>query len=135
VGWGIVMNARIGLKLHITATTGFHSLYDWCFQMMWLFSGVPEDPEDDPVMEKHGTDALYSALKSLMHVIWTEDQDTQQDAANWTIQNAEPWMRRRWSESRFVNGKPHFRIRMKNVHLVDLECNEDEEAKLKILVA
>ena len=30
------MNARIEFKLQVTATPGFHSLYDWCFQMMWL---------------------------------------------------------------------------------------------------
>jgi len=36
---------------------------------MWLFSGAPEDPEDDTVMEKHGAEALYSAVKSLMHAI------------------------------------------------------------------
>jgi len=32
--------------------------------MMWLFSGVPEDPEDETVLELHGSDALYSAAKS-----------------------------------------------------------------------
>jgi len=26
--------------------------------MMWLFSGEPEDPEDDTVMKKHGAEAL-----------------------------------------------------------------------------
>jgi hypothetical protein len=40
---------------------------------MWLFSGAPEDPEDDTSMEKHGAQALYSAVKSLMHPIRTED--------------------------------------------------------------
>jgi len=25
---------------------------------MWLFSGVPEDPEDDTMMEKHAAQAL-----------------------------------------------------------------------------
>jgi len=44
VGWQIAMNAKIGFKFQITATLGFHSLYDWCHQMMWLISGVPEDP-------------------------------------------------------------------------------------------
>jgi hypothetical protein len=62
VGWQIAMNAKIGFKLQVTATPGFHSLYDWCFQMMWLFSGAPEDPEDDTVIEKHGGEALYSAV-------------------------------------------------------------------------
>jgi hypothetical protein len=45
------MNTKIGLKLQVTATPGFHSRYDWCFQMMWLFSGTPDDPEHDNVME------------------------------------------------------------------------------------
>jgi hypothetical protein len=44
------MNVTIGFKLQVTATPGFHSLDDWCYQTMWLFSGVPEHPEDDTVM-------------------------------------------------------------------------------------
>jgi hypothetical protein len=47
VGCRFVMNARIEFKLQVAATPGFHSLYDWCFQTMWLFSGAPEDSEDD----------------------------------------------------------------------------------------
>jgi len=31
---------------------------------MWLLSGMPDDPEDETVMEKHGSEALYSAVKS-----------------------------------------------------------------------
>jgi len=65
MGWHTAMNAKIGFKLQVTATPGFHSLHDWCFQMMWLFSCAPEDLEDDTVMEKHGAEALYSAVKSL----------------------------------------------------------------------
>jgi len=90
VGWQIKMNAKIGLKLHVTATPGFHSLYVWCFQMMWLFSGAPEDPENDTVMEKRGAEALYSAVQSLMHAIWTKDKEAQQDAAHRMIQFAKP---------------------------------------------
>jgi len=37
VGRRIAMNERIGFKLQVTARPGFHSLYDWCFQTMWLF--------------------------------------------------------------------------------------------------
>jgi len=48
------MNAKIRFKLQVTATLGFHSLYDWCFPTIWLFSGAPEDPEFDAVMEKGG---------------------------------------------------------------------------------
>jgi hypothetical protein len=47
------------------------------------------------VMEKHCTNALYSAVKSLMHAIRTEDQDAQQDVAHWMIQIAKPWTIRR----------------------------------------
>ena len=35
VGWRIAMNAIIGFKLQVTATPGFHSLYDWSYQIMW----------------------------------------------------------------------------------------------------
>jgi hypothetical protein len=77
VGWGIVTNTRIGFKLQVTATPGFHSLYDLCNQVMWLYSSEPEDPEDETVMEEHDADALCSAVKSLIHAIRTEDEDAQ----------------------------------------------------------
>jgi hypothetical protein len=41
-------------------------------------------------MEMHGPNALYSAAKSLIHVIWTEDQDAQQDTVHGMIQTANP---------------------------------------------
>jgi len=134
VGWRIAKNVRIGFKLQVTATPGFHSLYDWCYQAMWLFSGAPEDPEDETVMEKHGADGLYSAVKSLMHAIQTEDQEAQQDAAHRMIQIAKPWTIRRLSESKLANGKPLVRIPKENAHFVDPERTEDEQAKLKTLV-
>jgi len=40
-GWHIAMNVKIRFKLQVTASPGFHSLYDWCYQAMWLFSGAP----------------------------------------------------------------------------------------------
>jgi len=101
---------------------------------MWLFSGAPEDPEDETVMEMHGADTLYSAVKSLMHAIRTEDQDAQQDTAHRMIQTAKPWTIRRWSESKLANGTPLVRIPKENAHLVDLEWTEEEQAKLKTLV-
>jgi hypothetical protein len=82
MGWRIAKNARIGFKHQDTAMPGFPSLYDWCYQAMWLFSGAPEDPEDETVMEMHGVHVPYSAVKSLMHTIRTEYQDSQQDAAH-----------------------------------------------------
>jgi hypothetical protein len=69
VGWQIAMNEKIAFKLQVTAAPGFHSLYDCCFQTMWPFSVAPDNPEDDTVMENHGAEPLYSAVKSLMHAI------------------------------------------------------------------
>jgi hypothetical protein len=134
VGWQIATNARIGFKLQFTATPGLHSLYDWCYQTIWLFSGAPEDPADETVIEMHSADALYSAVKSLMHAIRTEDQDAQQDAAHRMIQITKPWTIRWGSESKLANGKPLVRIPKQNAHLVDLQCTEDEQAKLETLV-
>jgi len=74
MGWQIAMKARIGFKLQVTAKQGFHSFNNWCYHMMWQFAWVPEDPNDDTVMEKHGGDALYSAVKSLFDAIWSEDK-------------------------------------------------------------
>jgi hypothetical protein len=126
VGWRIATKTRIGFKLQVTATPGFHSVYDWCYQTIWQFSGATEDPEDETVMEMHSTDALYSALKSLMHAIRTEDQDAQHDAAHRMIQIAKPLTIRRCSESKLANGKPLVRIPKEHAHLVDLQWTEDE---------
>jgi hypothetical protein len=101
---------------------------------MWLFSGAPETPEDERVMEKQGADALYCAVKSMMHVIQTEHQEAQQDAAHRMIQFAKPWTIWRWSESKLPNGKPLVRIPKENAHLVDFEWTEDEQAKLNTRV-
>jgi len=134
VGWRIAMNARIEFKLQVTAMPGFHSVYNWCFQPMWLFSGVLKDPEDDTVMEMHCTEAQYSAVKCLMDAIRTGDNDAQQDAAHQMIHNSKPWLIRRWSELTLANGKAHDQIMKENVHHVDFEWTEEEQAKLKILV-
>jgi len=134
VGWQIAMNAKIGLKLQVTATPGFNSLYDWCFQTMWLFSGGPEDPEDDTGMEKHGAETLYSAVKSLMHAMRTKDEEAQQDAAHRMIQIAKPWTIKRWSELKLANGQPLVRIPKEKAHLIDLKWTEKEQAHPKTLV-
>jgi hypothetical protein len=76
MGWRIAMNGRIRFKLQVTATPRFHSLYEWCFQTTWLFSGAREDPEDETVMEMHRADALYSMVNSWIHAIQTADEDT-----------------------------------------------------------
>ena len=101
---------------------------------MWLFSCAPEYPEDKTVMEMHSADALHSAVKSSMHAIPTEEQDSQQDSARWMIQIRKPWTIRRWSESKLTNGKPLVWIPKENAHCVDLEWNEDEQAKHKTRV-
>jgi len=101
---------------------------------MWLFSGAPDNPEDETVKEKHGADVLYSAVKSLMHAIRTEDHEAQQDAAHRMIQIAKPWTMRRWSESKLANGKPLLQIPKENAHLIDLKWTEDEQAKRNALV-
>jgi hypothetical protein len=82
----------------------------------------------------HGAVALYSAVKCLTDAIRTEDQDAQQAAAHQMIWIAKHWMIRRWSESKLANGKPLVQISVENAHLVDLEWNQDEQAKLKTLV-
>jgi hypothetical protein len=115
------MNARIGFKLQLTATLGFHLHYDWCFQTMWLFACVPEDPEDDTVMEKHSAEAFYSALKSLIHAIRTKDEEAKQDVADRIFQIAKPWMIRRWSESKLASGNPLIEIQKIKADLIDLE--------------
>jgi len=135
VGWQIVIIVRIGFKLHVTAMRGFHSLYDWCYQRIWLFSCACDDPEDDAVMETHGGDARYTAVKSLLHAVRTEDLDTKQDAAHRMIHIAKPWTIRRWSDSKLANRKPLVWILMENAHLFDLEWTEDEQAELNTLLA
>jgi len=77
---------------------------------MWLYSGAPEDPEDDTVMEKHGAVELNSTVKSLMHAMQTKDEEAQQDAAHRMIQIAKPWTIRWSSESKLANGKPLVQI-------------------------
>jgi hypothetical protein len=121
VGWRIVTNTRIEFNLQVTATLGFHSLSDWCHQTMWLFSGAPEDPQDETLMEKHGANGLYSAVKSLMHGIRTEVEDTPQNAVHWMMHIAKPWTIKRWLESNLAIGKPLIRILKENAQFVDFK--------------
>ena len=125
---------RIGYKLQTTATPGFHSLYDWCFQTLGLFSAVPDDPGDKTVMEKHSAEALCSAVTSLIHAIWTEDHDAQQDEAKRTIQIAMFWTIRRWSELQLAHWKPLVQIPKTNAHFPYLKCTEEEHAERETLV-
>jgi len=54
-------------------------------------------------MDKHGPEALYYAVKSLMHAIRNKDEEAQQDAAHCMIHIAQPWAIRQWSESKLAN--------------------------------
>ena len=82
------MKVRIGFNHQVTAPSEFHSLYDWCFQTMWLCSGALEDPVDDTVLEWNTASGFYSVVRCLMHAIQTETEELQQDAINRTIQIA-----------------------------------------------
>jgi hypothetical protein len=88
---------------------------------MWLFSGVPEDPEDEIVMKVHSADAQCAAVKSSMYAIRTEDHDVQHDSIHQLMEIAKPWMIRRWSELKLTNGKPLVQILKTMAHLVNLE--------------
>jgi hypothetical protein len=100
---------------------------------MWLFSDALEDLEDDTVMEQHGADVLYSAMKSLMYATCTEDEEAQQDVVHRMIQISKPYTIMRWSESKIANGKPQVQMPKENAHLVHLEWTENEHAKLKAM--
>jgi len=56
--------------------------------MMWQYSDVPEDPEDNPVTEKHSVDTLDSMVKSLLHAIHIEKKQAQDDLGHQTLQIA-----------------------------------------------
>jgi len=103
VCWEIAMKASNGFKLLVTATPGFHSQYDWHCQIMWLYPGVPDNAEDDTLMETHGAEAFDTTIKSVMHAIQTEDKDAQREVAQWMIQIAKPWTIRSSLESRLAN--------------------------------
>jgi len=75
--------------------SGISFTFYWCYQIIWLFPGAPWNSEDDTVIEKHGTKALYSRVKSAMHAIQTEDNKAQRDAAHSMIHIAKPWMLRK----------------------------------------
>ena len=134
VGWQIPMKAKFGFKLQVTATPEFHSLYDWCCQIIRLFANAPENPPEDSAVEKHGADALYSGVKCSMDAICTADNAGHLDVVHRIIQIAKLWMIRQWLDSRLANGKPLVWIPKENAHLMHLEWTEDKHANLKALV-
>jgi len=85
-------------------------------------------------MEMHGAEALYFAVKSLMHAIQTENKEAQQHAVHRIIHIPKPWMISSWLESKVLDGKPLLQIPKKNAHLIDFEWTEDGQAKPKTLV-
>jgi hypothetical protein len=60
---------RIGFRLQVKATLGFYPSFVKCYQMMWLFSCIPDDAENDRVFENHHAKALYSMVKNLIYAI------------------------------------------------------------------
>lgn len=134
MGWLIAMTVTIGFKLHFTASPGIHSLYDRCYQMMWQLPGVPDNSDDDTVMEMQCTEALYSTGRSLIYAIRTGDEVAEQDVVRRMIQIAMPWTIKRWVESKLVNGKPLVQILNDNAPIIVPQSTDVEEAKLKTLV-
>jgi len=97
VGWLIAMKARIWFKLQVTATTRFLSLFDLCYQSLWLIPAPSEHAVEDVAMPLHGAEVLYSAVKSLMHAIWTGREEDQQDVVYRMTHTHHSWTIRQWS--------------------------------------
>lgn len=100
------MHAKIGFKFQVTGTPRFQWLYDCWYQMMWLFSGVPDNPDGDTVILKNGAEEFNSPMKCVMHTIWTEAEEDQHDVAHHIIHIATPWTTRRLSQMKLANREP-----------------------------
>jgi len=131
VGWRNPMKATTGFKLQVTATPGFHWLYDQCYQMTWLFSGAPGDPGVDSVMQNDGTEALYSAVKSVVLAIRTEDRKAQQHATHWMIQVTKPWTISGWSDSILAYVELFVRVPKYNAHRIAPQWTVEAQSELK----
>jgi len=130
LGWQIAMKGRIGFEPWVTAMLGCHWVSDWGYRTMWLCSGAPGDPEDDTGIEKHDAEVLHSAVRSVMHAIQTEDEQTPHDMAHYRFPNAKLWTIRRCSESKLPNEQPLVWIWNEHAHNLDLEYTEKEHSKL-----
>jgi len=128
IGCQIRIKLSIGLKCQVTANKKLCSLFGCKYGTVWLFSAAPGNGEDDTVMEKKCTEALYSAMKSLVHAIQTEDTAAQQDTAHYMIPFANSLMRRRRLESTLRIGKSLHMISKKIVYLLDLERTKKDQA-------
>jgi hypothetical protein len=95
---------------------------------------VFEDPDYGTVMEKHGIEALYSSVKSLMHAICTEVEVVQYDAVHRMIEIALPWTIRQCSVLLPANGKQLVQTPTGKADLINLELTEEVQAKFKILL-
>jgi hypothetical protein len=134
VHWPIEMTATTGFKLQVKATPGFHILNYQCYQTMWQVPGAPDNSDDDTVIGMHCTDTMYSAAKSLIDAIRTEDEVAQQDAVLRMIQIAMCWTISRWLESEQANGKPLVWKPNDIAHHPIFRWTEVEQANLKTLV-
>jgi len=56
------MSTRVEFNLLVTASLGYDSLLDWCYQTMLLFSAAQEDSDDDALKEKNGAEILRSKV-------------------------------------------------------------------------
>ena len=128
------MNKRIAFKIQVTAMPGFHSLYDWCYQAMWLFSGEPEDREDHTMMEQLGAEVRNSTMMSLMHAIRTDNKYVLKNSVHRKRQISKHWTNRRWLESPLATEQPLVRLLKENAHLIDLKWSAVEQTTLKMLV-
>ena len=125
------MEARICLNLQVISITGFHSVSDWCYQIMSLVSGSPKDLEDNAAIEKYSAEELFSAMESMMHTIRIEGRYIPQDTAHRMIQIASPGKIQRWTELKLVNSNPDIHILNLYTYLIDLKWTEEEQANLK----
>jgi len=129
VGWQIAIKAKIEFKLQVTATPGFHSLHYWWYQMMWLFSDMADNSENDTAMEKNGAEVSHSAVKRVMHGIRTDHIEAQQDAAHQMLQIAKPSTIKRWLELKLDNGNWLIWILNKIAHLINPQWTEVQQPK------
>jgi hypothetical protein len=109
-------------------------LNDWVNQTIWLFSGTRICPEDNTLMELHGTEALQVAVHSLTQGIRSDNDKAQKAASEQIIRIAKPltiWM---WSESKLADGEPLVEMPKVKEHIVNLIWTMAEQQTLQQLV-
>jgi len=128
------MKARIGFKFPVTDVLQLRSIFDWWYLIIWYFSDATEYPEYDTVTQMCSAQAQYSASKSLMHTIWIEDKDADQDVGYCMIPIVEHWISRRCFVWKLGNEQSLIWIWMGNVHLVHPKLTKYENAQLITIV-